>query len=88
MLNQADNSNYSEEPTELIKREDVENTPFIIITMNDEHFGTLGNYRITEIYEDIERLRKELKEFSWNRLIQVISVMKDIDTSKELLTKN
>ena len=34
---------------ELIKREEVENSPFTIITVNKESFGTMGeqNYRHT-----------------------------------------
>ena len=45
------NGELLEDPEELIKRIDVENTPFVIINIENEYFGTFGQYRITEVYE-------------------------------------
>jgi hypothetical protein len=52
--------------------ENIENTPFTIVEQNGEYFGTLGNHRLTDIYEDKEECKKDLTEITWNRLVQVI----------------
>lgn len=56
---------------------DIENTPFTIITDNEEnkHFGCMGNHRLTEQYENIEELKTELKTITWNKIIQVIIIL-------------
>lgn len=73
----TDNKNYSE----TIKYHEVENTPFTIVENEEEIFGVLGNYRITEIRDkkDIEILNEELKEITWNRIIQVMAIMDNIN---------
>lgn len=86
------NSNYgidTEIPKgkELIKRENIENTPFTIITIEKEHFATMGKYRITEPTKNKEELIKEIQTITWNRLIQVISIMMEQD-KKLITTKN
>lgn len=65
----------SSKKEELIKREEQKDSPFTIITTEGFHFGVLGEYRITEKSNDIIKLRKELKKFTWNRLIQVIMIL-------------
>jgi hypothetical protein len=52
--------------------EHIENTPFTIVTEGNEHFGLIGNHRITESYENKETLKEELVKFSWDRVAQVI----------------
>lgn len=71
------NSNY-----ELLKRNEVENTPFIIISKGEEHFGTFGKFRITEIETNYEKLEKELKEITWNKIIQICGIITEIITEK------
>jgi hypothetical protein len=55
-----------------MKYKNIEDTPFTIVSQNKEHFGIIGNHRITESYKNIEELEKNLKEFSWNKVTQVI----------------
>lgn len=57
---------------EIMKYKNIEDTPFTIVSQNKEHFGIIGNHRITESYKNIEELEKNLKEFSWNKVTQVI----------------
>lgn len=66
------NSNY-----ELFSNTIVENTPFNIITDNEDklHFGVMGKHRITEKSENYEQIEKELKEITWDKIIQVIGIM-------------
>lgn len=68
-----------EKNTELISRKEVEGTPFMIISKNDvnEHFAVLGEYRITEVYDDVKMVDKEVKKVTWNRIIQVIMIMNE-----------
>jgi hypothetical protein len=64
---------------ELIKRKDIKDSPFEIITINGESFGAMGQYRITEKgkFKDIE---KELSKITWNRIVQVVMLL---DEAKE-----
>lgn len=64
---------------ELIKREDIENSPFEVITTSDGSFGAMGQYRITEVMETKEAVKEDLKEMSWNRVIQVMTIILDIN---------
>ena len=68
-------ANNTDSNSEIIKRKDIKNSPFIIITVEKGSFGTMGKYRITEIYETPEEVEEELKEITWNRIIQVIQLL-------------
>ena len=54
--------------------EPVEGTPFTIIKgENDLYFGVCGDIRVSELYENKEELKDELKNnFSWERITNVI----------------
>lgn len=65
------NSNY-----ELMKRKNIENTPFTIITIeNNEHFITLGKYRLSEKYETFEEAEQNANTIDWNKIMQIIGIM-------------
>lgn len=59
-----------------IIREDVEDSPFTLISIDGgkEFFGTMGKYRITDPGSK-EELLKDLKEFNWNRIVQVMLLL-------------
>lgn len=57
---------------ELFKTHQIEETPFTIVEIEEGYIGVIGNHRITKVYENKEECEKELKEFSWNRVTQVI----------------
>lgn len=65
--------------TELIQRKELKETPFVIVSLTEtnEHFGTLGEYRITEKYDKFSKVETELSKITWNRLIQVIMIITD-----------
>lgn len=80
LSNTTDNKNY------LIEFTDVENTPFKIVSQENEFFGIMGKHRITEKYEDKEQLEKELRAFDWNRLVQVMVILTE-ELNKDVLTE-
>lgn len=50
----------------------VEDSPFTIVRQEDKYYGVIGNHRLTESYDNLEDLKEDLLEISWNRLTQVI----------------
>lgn len=70
--NMSENTNNKDY---LIKHEQIEETPFTITTVEGVHFGLIGNARITEGYDDKEKLREEIQKITWNRLTQVIWIL-------------
>ncbi len=65
------------ENTELVKRHEMEDSPFIVVETRGEFFGAMGNYRLTEMYEDLEECKRSLSEFTWNRVIQVMMLLNE-----------
>ncbi len=63
---------------ELVKREKIKNSPFEIITQQGKSFGIMGDYRVTEQYEKKAEVKKELKEITWNRIVQVIMILDEV----------
>jgi hypothetical protein len=66
------------ENKELIQREEIENSPFSIITTENESFGVMGKYRITEPMNSKEEVKKELENITWNRITQVILLINEL----------
>ncbi len=77
-------NNKENENEEIIRRTEINETPFTIVTTEGKMFGVMGKYRLTEVYdvedikdakdlEDIEKvLEEELTKITWNRLVQVM----------------
>ena len=61
---------------ELIEREEIKDSPFMMVTTNGESFGVMGDYRLTESGTK-EEIRFQLREMSWNRIIQVIMILNE-----------
>lgn len=79
-INNYDSSN------ELIKRHEIKDSPFVVISTEGKVFGTMGQYRITEprtydIHDQEERnfqiteCENEIKKITWNRLVQVMLIL-------------
>jgi len=64
-----DNQDLNSETQEITT---IDETPFAIVKIKEGYIGVIGNHRITEPYLNKELLEKELKNFSWNRVTQVI----------------
>lgn len=77
----------NKESSELINREKVKDSPFDIITINDESFGVMGDYRITE-KGTRDEIKKELEKITWNRLIQVIMILNELKEKLTTKTEN
>ena len=69
-----------EASSETISREEVKDSPFHVITIDGESFGVMGDYRLTEKMSK-EKVKKELKKITWNRIIQVIMLLEEIKTN-------
>jgi hypothetical protein len=82
-VNGTDKENSSEE---LIKRESINDSPFEIITIKEESFGAMGEYRITETYKTIAEVKKELKKITWNRIIQVVMILEEVKNKYNIKT--
>lgn len=68
--------------SELISRVDIKDTPFTIITTEEKHFGAMGRYRITELYNTYEEAVEETKKITWNRIVQVIQLVTEMLNDK------
>lgn len=64
---------------EIIEREEIKDSPFTIITMNEESFGVMGDYRLTEKSGSKEEVKEKLEKITWNRIIQVIMILKEVE---------
>ena len=69
---QQESSNTTDNTNSLIDIEVLEDTPFGTVTIEGRSFGVIGQNRITEEYEDLEKLREDLKRIDWNKIVNVI----------------
>lgn len=59
----------------LIEYKAIPNTPFTIVTTENGVMGVMGNNQITERRETVEEVEAELKEITWDRIMQVIMIL-------------
>lgn len=64
----SSNSNF-----ELVKRTEIADSPFIVITTEEGSCGVMGNYRLTEIYATEQEAIDEVQKITWNNIIRVVS---------------
>lgn len=74
----------NEQPTELLKRIPVDETPFLVIwdDVNKKAFGTFGKYKITEEKDNVEKVIEELQKVTWDKLITIIALVYDMMKSE------
>lgn len=81
--------NNSQSGEELITREQIEGTPFQLITTNGFTFLALGRYRMTQEVsaneENKTELRKKVENKDWNLVLDTIIVL--IDSTVETMTE-
>ncbi len=70
----TDNTDYLNNE-ELITQEKIEDTPFHIIGTKQGYFGAVGKYRITEPKKTKTEVKKELKEITYNRIVQIVLIL-------------
>lgn len=84
-VGEANNLALRGEGTYQIKREDVKDSPFQIVTTETGSFGVMGKYRITEMMNHRNEVKMELDKITWNRIIQVmILLIKDENMIKRV----
>ncbi len=72
---------------ELVKRKTIENTPFEIITVDGKSFGAMGQYRVTEPKDTVKKVETELKKITWDRIVQVVMILKEVKNKVETNNK-
>lgn len=73
---------------ELVKRTEIENSPFVIIGTEKGCFGALGEYKVTEDYETKEEVEKDLGDVSWNNITRLVLVLIEKVKKLEQIEKN
>jgi len=70
----------SEKSKELIIREEIKNTPFMLIndTEKNIYFGTFGNYKITEDYLTKEHVIEKLTNITYENIITLCTIICDV----------
>lgn len=61
----------------MIKRKEIKDTPFTIISLmeQNEHFAVVGEYRVTEKYDERSKAERAVKKVTWNRIVQVTMIL-------------
>lgn len=83
----AEDTNKEVSGNEMIKKEEIKETPFTIITIDEKSFGSMGDYRITEPMGTVEEVRKELKKITWNRILQVVMILDEVKEKMNKINK-
>ncbi len=86
-MNKVVDDEVMDKNTEMVKREDVPNSPFVVVTVEEGSFGTLGKWRITELCKTSKEVFDDLSVISWDRVIQVIQLILQAD-SEGLINKD
>lgn len=78
--------NSNSNSNEIITREEIDHSPFTIITTDEGSFVVMGKARLTNTLS-IEEARHWCNVITWDKLLQVIIVLKEHDREVEELTK-
>lgn len=70
------------ENEELVKVTPIDETPFGILKAGDKYCLVLGKYRLTENLGSEEAVREEATNTSWERIMQIASIM--VSESEEI----
>lgn len=76
------NSNY-----ELVRRTEIKDTPFTVITTEEGSFIVMGKYRLTEPFKTEEEAMDEGEKMTWNRIVQVVMLLWEQVNDKPKTTK-
>lgn len=66
---------HNEKATEIIKMEEIKNTPFLLIHETEKNifFGVFGPYKITENKTNKDEVINELTPITYDTIIKVVS---------------
>ena len=65
----------------------MDNTPFGTVTIEGKSFGVIGQNRITEDYEDVEKLKEDLAKIDWNKIVNVVWNVCDLYWKAKLINE-
>lgn len=70
----------NENPEEIFSKTQIENTPFLIIHNKQQNiaFGVFGKYKITKDYNNPDDVKNELTEFTWDKIITVMTLIHEM----------
>lgn len=74
MLQNAEETDRQQCGDVLIERKNVQNTPFTLVKDDKGWFVTMGEYRLSDIFETEEEAEKKA-EVNWETLIPVIAII-------------
>lgn len=89
-VDQQHNNNYSKiqneiplnEPTELVEKLKIQDTPFTAVRLDDKWFLTMGKYRLTEPMKTFDEVNEDAHRADWTRVMQIIQIMIDENKTK------
>jgi len=67
---------------EIFKKEEIKDTPFMLIGNEEGWFIVMGKYRLTEAFEHKKDAKKSVENITWNRVVQVMMIIAEIETNK------
>ena len=70
------------ENEQLVKRYEIENTPFVIVYLDNVYFGTIGQYKITTDYETREEAEEATTKLTWNNITNLIILLNELLNNK------
>lgn len=53
----------------------VPNTPFTMVEHEDKFFVTMGKYKLSDDYENLEEAMRLVDEFNWDFILRVLMVV-------------
>jgi len=66
------------ENEQLIKRHEIKDTPFTIVEIEEEFFGSMGQYRLTEKYGTYQEAHDAVTANTWNNITNLIITIHEI----------
>lgn len=84
ILQQTDMLNTQDNQNSIYKKHEVENSPMVIMEYPDEknkskYIVLLGNMRLSAEFETIEEALEDAHREDWERIIQVIGAVIELD---------
>ena len=76
------NQEITVENEQLIKRHEIPTTPFTIVEIEGEYFGSMGNYRLTEKFKSFEEAHDAITANTWNNVTNLIITIHEILKNK------
>lgn len=61
--------------TQLVEREHVDGTPFTAVKQNEKWFLTLGKYKVSSDFQELEELKKWMETDRWELLTTFCSII-------------